>query len=174
MRVEGVIVVVAFVVIFAEGKRVEQRGELEHPDIVAPDAIEDVLQPLFEVESVGDHQIGLGQQRHLPGGRLVVVGVGTAGHQDFEPRVVADQVGCHVAEDGGGGHHQGSVVIARVVRASGEQTGGEHQRGDDGKWASPAPLIPNRLTKMRIIPTIHDCKVPEDQSCDNSRSKSGR
>lgn len=100
------------------------------------------------------------------------MGVGPAWHQDFEPSVVADQVGGHVAEDGGGGHHEGSVVLAGVVGTCGEEAGGEYQRGESGEGA-PRPN-PNQLTEMRIIPIMHTGKVPEDQSCDNSRSEGRR
>ncbi len=136
--------------VVAERNGIQQWSHLEDADAITDCCGQDTEKPLFESQTVGNHQICSVDACHLGSGGLEVVRVGTDWHQNFHRGVVTNDVGHHIPEDGGG-HHD----VETVRWVAGLPTGSHHQGHGEGQYGDPMfhLLSLSCISIMRIIPS---------------------
>ncbi len=134
---------VIFVRLDRKGQRIELRCDLHDVGAICGGRLQHLVEPLFEPEAVGEHEIRWLQRRHLLRRGLIVVGVGADGEQDLHRAQIADDGRRQVAEDGRRGDHAEAVgrgLAGGAVAASRSTEGNEQDRRQQG----PGPTRPPR------------------------------
>ena len=120
-----------------------QGSQLHHLDPVVRHGLENVLQPGFEAQPVGEHQVGGRQQARLLGGGGEVVRVDADRDQYLHFSFVTNHSGCDVTHDRRGGHDDQTLLSLLWPTGAGRESQGQKHE--------PVPAFLISASIMRII-----------------------
>ena len=131
-----------------EFDRFDQGSQLQHLHPVVRHGCENVFQPGFEAQPVGEHQVGGRQQARLLGGGGEVVSVDTDRDQYLHFPFVAKHSGCDVTDDRGGGHDRQTLLSVFWPTGAGGECQGQKQ--EPAGVSHLMPIMRIIINKRRI------------------------